>query len=95
LIKPAPYAKKAAHYAPLGSRCTWFSAETIAKRVFFADEYYRTYLGWLKEFEKESGCAIHAYLLMTNHVHLLIMPRTSIGAGDMMKRLGQRYVRCV
>jgi putative transposase len=32
---------------------------------------------------------------MTNHVHLLITPHTSSGAGDMMKRLGQRYVQYV
>jgi putative transposase len=32
---------------------------------------------------------------MTNHVHLLIMPRTSGGAGDLMKQLGQHYVQYV
>jgi putative transposase len=57
---------------------------------FFADKAYRAYLGWLKEYAKENGCAIHAYVLMTNHVHLPITPRTSSGAGDTMKRLGQR-----
>ena len=62
---------------------------------FFADEDYGAYLGWLEEYAQESGCAIHAYVLMTNHVHLLMTPRTSGGAGELMKRLGQRYVQYV
>lgn len=42
-----------------------------------------------------SHCTLHAYVLMTNHVHLLITPETSNGAGVLMKRLGQRYVQYV
>lgn len=42
-----------------------------------------------------SGCAIHAYVLMTNHVHLLLTPQEATGAGMLMKRLGQRYVQYV
>ena len=62
---------------------------------FFAEEDYRAYLGWLEKYARESGCAIHAYVLMTNHVHLLMTPRTSTGAGELMKRLGQRYLQYV
>ena len=62
---------------------------------FFCDEDYRSYLGWLEEYARESGCAIHAFVLMTNHVHLLMTPRTSSGASELMKRLGQRYVQYV
>ena len=39
---------------------------------FFADEDYRFYLDWLAEHASKSGCQVHAYVLMTNHVHLLI-----------------------
>ena len=39
---------------------------------FVADEDYRFYLDWLKEFAVKAGCRIHAYVLMTNHVHLLV-----------------------
>ena len=38
--------------------------------VFFDDEDYQAYLSWLKSGAKSHGCAIHAYVLMTNHVHL-------------------------
>jgi putative transposase len=61
----------------------------------FADEDYLAYLGWLEEYAKQSDCAIHAYVLMTNHVHLLLTPQTSSGAGELMKRLGQRYVQYI
>lgn len=39
---------------------------------FFADEDYRFYLHHLKEYVKKFGCSIHAYVLMTNHVNLLL-----------------------
>ena len=62
---------------------------------FFADDDYRFYLEWLRRYSIESGCAIHAYVLMTNHVHLLLTPAESDSAGDLMKRLGQRYVQYI
>ena len=62
---------------------------------FFETDDYRTYLRWLEEYARASGCAIHAYVLMTNHVHLLLTPRTASSASELMKRLGQRYVQCV
>ncbi len=60
---------------------------------FFADEDYRFYLDWLKEYARKSACAIHAYVLMTNHVHLLLTPGRDSSVGELMKRLGQRYVQ--
>jgi len=62
---------------------------------FFADDDYLVYLDWLDEYSKKSHCTIHAYVLMTNHVHLLITPRAMNAAGELMKRLGQRYVQYV
>ncbi|MDN5871629.1 MAG: transposase [Nitrococcus sp.] len=62
---------------------------------FFAEEDYRVYLGWLEEYAQASACTIHAYALMTNHVHLLLTPRAPGGASELMKRLGQRYVQYV
>jgi putative transposase len=41
---------------------------------FFGEEDYQTYLYWLGEALKKEQCALHAYALMTNHVHLLITP---------------------
>ncbi len=49
--------------------------------VFFDDQDYLEYLRCLKIAADTCGCAIHAYILMTNHVHLLLTPtrKQSIG----------------
>jgi putative transposase len=60
---------------------------------FYGEDDYSAYLGWLEEYARHSGCAIHAYVLMTNHVHIHLTPKSGESAGDLMKRLGQRYVK--
>jgi len=60
---------------------------------FYAEDDYLAYLGWLEEYARHSGCAVHAYVLMTNRVHVLLTPKSKESAGDLMKRLGQRYVQ--
>ena len=62
---------------------------------FFAEEDYTLYLRHLAELASKFGCAVHAYVLMTNHVHLLLTPRRGDGASRLMKHLGQRYVQYV
>ena len=62
---------------------------------FFVDEDYQLYLDWLTEYARNAGCSIHAYVLMTNHVHLLLTPAQSSSAGNLMKQLGQRYVQYI
>jgi putative transposase len=62
---------------------------------FYADEDYRLYLDWLREYAAMAGCAVHAYVLMTNHVHLLISAEHAEATGALMKALGQRYVQYV
>jgi REP element-mobilizing transposase RayT len=54
---------------------------------FHAEDDYQFYLHYLKEFAVKFGCAIHAYVLMTNHVHLLLTPAKADSAGLMMKHL--------
>lgn len=62
---------------------------------FFADEDYRLYLDWLAEYAGKTGVRIHAYVLMTNHVHLLVSTERTEAPGALMKALGQRYVQYV
>ncbi len=62
---------------------------------FFAEEDYRFYLDHLGELARRFGCAVHAYVLMTNHVHLLLTPSKADSAALLMKHLGQRYVQYV
>jgi putative transposase len=64
-------------------------------RCFFGDEDYALYLGLLGHFAREHACAVHAYCLMTNHVHLLLTPRTEEGCALTMKRLAQCYTQHV
>jgi putative transposase len=62
---------------------------------FFAEEDYHCYLHWLKQAAVEWQCAIHAYVLMTNHVHLLITPQTPEGLAKFMQSVGRRYVQYI
>jgi REP-associated tyrosine transposase len=50
------------------------------------------YLSLLRELCAQTHCAVHAYCLMTNHVHLLLTPLTADGPSVLMRKLGQRYV---
>jgi putative transposase len=62
---------------------------------FFTEEDYALYLHHLAELASKFGCVVHAYVLMTNHVHLLLTPQPADGASRLMKHLGQRYVQYV
>lgn len=62
---------------------------------FFAEEDYRFYLDNLAELAEKFDCQVHAYVLMTNHVHLLLTPKNKDSASLLMKNLGQRYVQYV
>jgi REP element-mobilizing transposase RayT len=42
--------------------------------IFFAADDYARYRDWLHEAACRHVCAVHAYVLMTNHVHLLVTP---------------------
>jgi len=60
--------------------------------VFFADDDCRAYLGWLEEACQRYGCEVHAYVLMTNHVHLLMTPCERDSVSRAMQYVGRRYV---
>jgi len=62
---------------------------------FFADEDYQFFLDCLARLAKRFRCALHAYVLMTNHFHLLLTSELEAGPSLLMKFLGQRYVQYV
>ncbi|NOT20257.1 MAG: transposase [Sideroxydans sp.] len=62
---------------------------------FFAEEDYHTYLHWLSEALRKEHCALHAYALMTNHVHLLITPADAAAIPKLIIALGRRYVQYI
>jgi putative transposase len=59
---------------------------------FYAEMDYRRYLDDLLGSCEKYACTIHAYVLMTNHVHLLISSSETFGISQMMQALGRRYV---
>jgi putative transposase len=62
---------------------------------FYAEEDYRFYFDRLTELSQKFGCAVHAYALMTNYIHLLLTPERADSAPLTMKHLGQRYVQYI
>ena len=65
------------------------------RRVFFGKGDYERYRNWLAEAADKYGCAIHAYVLMPNHVHLLVTPRTARSLPRLLQSLGRRHTRQV
>lgn len=63
------------------------------RQPIFRDEAdYRRFLDWLKESARFYRVAIHAYVLMPNHLHLLATPADGEGLAQMMQKLGRLYV---
>lgn len=62
---------------------------------FFAEEDYHCYLHWLQKSAADWHCAIHAYALMTNHVHLLATSSRIDGIAKLMQSIGRRYVQYI
>src|SRR5271156_2927179 len=60
--------------------------------VFFDDGGRRRFLVWLGEAAMAEGCAIHAYVLMTNHFHLLLTAERAESIPRLMQSLGPAYV---
>ena len=66
----------------------------VNRGICFADDADRAfYLGLLQEVLPDSGCALHAYVLMTNHVHLLLTPGDDGAAAHLMKAVAQRHAQ--
>ena len=63
--------------------------------TFFDDEDYLFYLECLRDACRRCECAVHAYVLMTNHIHLLLTPARENSIGNLMQCVGRRYVRYV
>ena len=60
--------------------------------VFFEDSDYRAYMDWMGEAAEHYKCTIHAYVLMTNHIHILVTPKHKDSISLMMQFIGRRYV---
>lgn len=65
---------------------------TNRSAIFLAPNDYRFFGALLLEASQRFECAIHAYILMTNHVHLLLTPSDECGPARLMQAVGTRYV---
>src|SRR3990167_1355401 len=63
--------------------------------AFFCDDDCRFYLDCLGEYARKRDIALHAYCLMTNHVHLLLSAPSAGALGGLMQDMGRRYVQYV
>ncbi len=61
--------------------------------IFYTDADYQFYLEKLQQACEKHGCQLHAYVLMTNHVHLLITPQTEHALSKVMQMVGRYYVQ--
>ena len=61
--------------------------------IFAKTADYQRLLDLLDDNARQFEVAIHAYVLMSNHFHLLVTPQTSDGLPQMMQAVGRRYVR--
>ena len=61
--------------------------------IFASSRDYESLLGLLADNAAKFDVAIHAYVLMSNHFHLLATPKTEDGLPQMMQAVGRRYVR--
>lgn len=60
--------------------------------IFVDAEDHAVFLGWLRESAKAFKVAIHAYVLMPNHLHLLATPSDETGLSRLMQWVGRHYV---
>ena len=61
--------------------------------VFFHERDYKLYLKALQGAAATNDCLIHAYVLMTNHVHLLVTPGSERSLPLLMQAMGRNYVQ--
>ncbi len=60
---------------------------------FIEPENYAFYLGLWSDLSLRYGVAVHAYCLMTNHVHFLVTPHREASVSNTMKVTGSRYAQ--
>ena len=65
------------------------------QEVFLRDEDRRLYLDLLREFSRHHNVAIQAYCLMSNHVHLIAVPREPHSLSRLLQRVHSEYARAL
>jgi putative transposase len=63
--------------------------------IFFHEDDYSVYLEYLREALTKQQCKLYAFVLMTNHTHLLALSESQCGISGLMQSVGRRYVRYI
>jgi putative transposase len=79
----------------VGVPCHIIQRGNDRRECYFETENYQYYLHCLDQARLRYNVAVHAYVLMTNHVHLLMTPTTATGASRVMQLIGNRYVQYI
>jgi putative transposase len=86
--------RKARMYLP-GVPCHIIQRGNNRDPTFFAEQDYLFYLECLNDAIRKYDAEIHAYVLMTNHVHMLMTPTTRESISLVMQSVGRRYVQYI
>lgn len=86
--------RKPRMYIP-GVPCHVITRGNNRDACFYCDQDYLFYLDCLNDACQRYGVQLHAYVLMTNHVHLLMTPKTVEGISKVVQSLGRRYVQYI
>jgi REP-associated tyrosine transposase len=62
-------------------------------KIFYEDADFLVLLRTLRETAAENSVLVHAFVLMSNHYHLLVTPQRERALPRMMKTLGEQYVK--
>jgi putative transposase len=65
------------------------------QRCFYREQDRDFYLFHLRQHAPKAGCVLHAYCLMSNHVHLLLTPKSQESCAALMKAIGQLHTQYV
>ena len=81
-------------YLP-GVPCHVIQRGNNREACFFSADDYHFYLECLQDACNMNDVSVHAYVLMTNHVHLLMTPESADGISRVMQSIGRRYVQSI
>ena len=82
-----------ARVAPIGVPVHIIQRGNNRQDCFLEKADFAAYLHWLEAYSKKYNVEVHAWVLMTNHVHLLCTPQADNAVSLMMQALGRQYVR--
>lgn len=82
-----------ARFCPAGYPVHLIQRGNNRQAIFTCDADLAAYAGWLAEGAERFGVAVHGWVFMTNHVHLLATPFQNESLSRLMQFLGRLYVR--